>query len=125
MRTFLRLIQIIFGTSCNDIFLMRKIVFQHLRKSQDFWLKASVYSYQTKHDYTKSILKLCMLVQLIQNYICIGIFAEIDTDTHTFTAGMVVKVGNSVDFLFTYQLGNLFNQAGFINQIRKFCDNDT
>ena len=125
MRTFLCLIQIIFGTSCNDIFLMSKIVFQHLRKCQDFRLKTSVYGYQAKHNYAKSILKLCMLVQLIQNYICIGIFAEIDTDTHTFTAGMVVKVGNSVDFLFTYQLGDLFDQAGFINQIRKFCDNDT
>ena len=125
MRTFLCLIQIIFGTSCNDIFLMSKIVFQHLRKCQDFRLKASVYGYQAKHDHTKCVLKLCMLVQLVQNYICIGIFAEIDTDTHTFTAGMVVKVGNSVDFLFTYQLGDLFNQAGFINQIRKFCDNDT
>ena len=125
MRTFLRFIQIIFGTSCNDVFLMRKVVFQHFRKCQDFRLKASVYGYQAKHDHTKCVLKLCMLVQLVQNYICIGIFAEIDADTHTFTAGMVVKVGNSVDLLFTYQLCDLFDQTCFIYQIRKLCHNDT
>ena len=61
----------------------------------------------------------------IQDYIGIGVFTEIDTDTHTFTAGMVVKVGNSVDFLFTYQLCDFFDQTCFIYQIRKLSHNDT
>ena len=33
-------------------------------------------------------------------------------------------MGNSVNSLVFYQLRNLLNQAGFINHIRNFCDND-
>ena len=65
-----------------------------------------------------------MLIQLIQNYICIGIFAQIYTDTHSFTAGMIVQVCNSVDFFVTDKLCDLFYQAGLIYQIRKFCNNN-
>ena len=100
-------------------------MFEHLRERQYLRLKASVYCYQAQHDNAKSILKLCMLVQLIQDYICIGIFAEIDTDTHTFTAGMVIQVCDSVDFLVSYKLSDLFDQTGFINKIWKFRNDNT
>ena len=100
-------------------------MFEHLRERQYLRLKASVYCYQTQHDNAKSILQLCMLVQLIQNYIGIGIFAKIDTDTHTFTAGMVIQVCDSIDFLVSYKLSDLFDQAGFIYKVRKFCNDNT
>ena len=66
-----------------------------------------------------------MLIQLIQNYIGIGIFAQIYTDTHSLTAGMVVQVCNSVNFFVTDKLCDLFDQAGLVYQIRKLCDNNT
>ena len=66
-----------------------------------------------------------MFIQLIQNYIRIGIFTKIDTDTHTFTAGMVIQVCDSIDFLVSYKLGNLFDQTGFINKIWKFRNDNT
>ena len=125
MRTFLCFIQIIFCPSCHNIFLMCKIIFEHLRERQHLRLKASVYCYQAQHDHTKGILKLCMLVQLIQDYIRIGIFTKIDTDTHTFTAGMVIQVCDSIDFLVSYKLGNLFDQTGLINKIWKFRNDNT
>ena len=66
-----------------------------------------------------------MLVQLIQDYIGIGIFAKVDTDTHALTTGMVIQVCDSVDFLVSYKLGNLLDQAGFINKIWKFRNDNT
>ena len=41
---------------------------------------------QCKHDHTKCILKLCMLVKLVQNDIRVHISSQFDADTHTFTA---------------------------------------
>jgi len=104
---------------------MCKIIFKHFRKCQYLRLKASVYSHQTQHDHTKGILKLCMLVQLIQDYIGIGIFAKVNTDTHALTAGMVIQVCDSVDFLVSYKLSDLFDQTGFINKIWKFRNDNT
>ena len=66
-----------------------------------------------------------MFIQLIQDYIGIGIFTKIDTDTHTFTAGMIIQVCDSIDFLVSYKLGNLFDQTGFVYQIRKFRNDNT
>ena len=125
MRTFLCFIQIVLCSSCHNIFLMCKIIFKHFRERQYLRLKASIHCYQTQHDHTKGILKLCMLVQLIQNYIRIGIFTKIDTDTHTFTAGMVIQVCDSIDFLVSYKLGNLFDQTCLINKIWKFRNDNT
>ena len=125
MRTFLCFIQIVLCSSCHNIFLMCKIMFEHLRKRQHLRLKASVHCYQTQHDHTKGILKLCMLVQLIQNYIGIGIFAKINTDTHALTAGVVIQVCDSIDFLVSYKLSDLFDQAGFIYKVWKFCNDNT
>ena len=66
-----------------------------------------------------------MLVQLIQDYIGIGIFAKVDTDTHALTTGMVIQVCDSVDFLVSYKLSDLFDQTGFINKIWKFRNDNT
>ena len=125
MRTFLCFIQIIFCPSCHNIFLMCKIIFEHLRERQHLRLKASVYCYQTQHDHTKGILQLCMFIQLIQNYIRIGIFTKIDTDTHTFTAGMVIQVCDSIDLFITDKLCDLLDKACLIYKVWKLCDYDT
>ena len=57
-----------------------------------------------------------MLIQLIQNYICIVIFAQIYTYTHSFTAGMIVQVCNSVDFFVTDKLCDLFYQEDVVTR---------
>ena len=124
MSTFLCFIQIVSGPSCNYIFLVGKIVFQHFRKRKNLWFQTAIGGNQTKHDHTKSILKLCMLVQLIQDYISIGIFAEINTDTHTLSAGMVIQIRDSVNFFISYQFGNFLYKTCFVYQIWKFCNNN-
>ena len=125
MSTLLCLIQIIFRSSCYDIFLMCKVMFKHLRKSQNFRLKTSVYRNQTQHDHTKSILKLCMLIQLVENNICISISAQINTDTHSLTAGVIIQICNSVNLFVPHKLCNLLDQTCFIYKIRKFCNDNT
>ena len=61
---------------------MFQIMIQDFQKTHNLRLIID----QGKHDHTKGILKLCMLVQLVQNDIRIHISSQFDADTHTFTA---------------------------------------
>ena len=103
---------------------MCKILLKHLRKSQDLRLKASVYGNKAKHDHAKCILKLCMLIKLVQDNICIGISAEVDADAHSLTAGVVIQVCDSVNLLVADKFCDLFDQTGFVYEVWKFCDNN-
>ena len=38
---------------------------------------------------------------------------------------MVIQSGDTVYFLFFYQICDFFDQSGFVDQIRKFGDNNT
>ena len=58
MGTLFRFIQIVFSSSCNNILLMLQIMLQHLKNIHDLRLII----YQSKHDHTERILKLCMFI---------------------------------------------------------------
>ena len=79
-------VQIIFCSSGYYIFLMSQIVFQHFFQIHNLWLIIN----KSQHDHTESILQLCMFIQLIQDNIGICVFSQINTNTHTFTAGVIV-----------------------------------
>ena len=98
-----------------------QIMCQHFKKAHNFWFIIC----KSKHNYTKSILKLSMFVEMIQYNIWIYIFTELNIDSHTFTAGFISDVCNSINFLFFYKFRDFFNQTGFVNHIWKFCNNDT
>ena len=120
MRPLLRFVEVVSGSSCHHIFLMPQIQLQHIQKIQNFRLLI----HQSQHNHPEGILQLGMLVELIQDHIGVGVPAQLDTDAHTLPVGMIVNGGNSVDLLFSHQLRHFFNQAGFIYQIGKLCDND-
>ena len=115
MCTFFCFVEFVLCTSCNNIFLMSQIMLEHLQKIQNFRL----FVYQCKHGHTKGILQLCMFIQLIQNYIRIGIFTKIDTDTHTFTAWFICDRCDSVNLFITYQFCHFFDQSGLVYHIRQ------
>ena len=95
MISFLCFVQIIFGSSGNDIFLMLQVISQHIQQIHDLRLIVD----QRQHDHTKSILQLCMLVQLIQNNIGIGILTKFDNYADTFTVRLISDICDTVDFL--------------------------
>ena len=65
-----------------------------------------------------------MLVQKVQYYICICIFSQINTDPHAFTAGVIVKICNSINLFISYKLRDLRDQTCFIYQVWKFRNNN-
>ena len=118
-------IQIVLCSSANNILLMFQIILQHLFQVQNFRFHASMIRNKGKHDHAKSILQLCMFVEQVQDHIGIGIFTEIDADTHTFTAGMVIQVCDSIDLFITDKLCDLLDKACLIYKVWKLCDYDT
>ena len=58
MSSFFCLVEVVFNTTCHNIFLMCQVVLKHLKKVHDFRL----FIYKCKHVYTKGILHLSMLV---------------------------------------------------------------
>ena len=120
MSTLFCFIQIISGSSGYHFFLMLQVIGEHLQKIHDHWLVII----QSQHNHAKSILQLGMLIELIQNYVGIYITAQFDIDPHTFSAGFICQRCDTIDFLFFYQICNLFNQSGFIYQIRQLCNDD-
>ena len=95
MISFLCFVQIIFGSSGNDIFLMLQVISQHIQQIHNFRLIVD----QRQHYHTKSILQLCMLVQLIQNNIGIGILTKLNDHADTFTVGFITDICDTIDFL--------------------------
>ena len=125
MGTFLCFIQIILCSSGNNILLMSQIIFRSLSGFNTFGSKASSLQEPDKHDNAKSILQLCMFIQLIQNYIGIGIFTKINTDTHTLTAGMVIQVCNSIDLFITDKLCDLSIRRALFTRYGKLGNDNT
>ena len=80
MCTLLCLIQVVFGSSGYNIFLMGKIMLQKLFQIQHLRYQTVTLRNHAKHDYAKGILQLGMLVQLIQNNVCVGILTKINAD---------------------------------------------
>ena len=114
------LVQIILCPSGNHIFLMIQIMLQHFQKTHNLRSIA----YQSQHDHTKGILKLSMFIKLVQNHIGICISSQFNTDTHTFSVGMIVDRRNTINFLISYQFCDFLNKPCFIDHIRKFCNDD-
>ena len=99
---------------------MFQVISQHIQQIHDLRLIVD----QRQHDHTKSILKLCMLVQLIQNNIGIGILTKLNNHADTFTVGFITDICDTVDLFQFYQLSNLDDQIGLIDHIWQFGGND-
>ena len=61
MLALLGLVEVVFGASRDDFFLVQKIVVEHLQKVQDLRLVV----YQGKHDHAEGVLHLRVLVEVI------------------------------------------------------------
>ena len=125
MRTLLCLVQVIFGSSGHNIFLMGKIMLQKLFQIQYLRYQAVALGNHAKHDYAKGILQLGMLVQLIQHNVCVGILTKINADPHALTAGMIVQVCNSVNLLIADKFCDFLDQTCLIYQVWKLCNDNT
>ena len=120
MRSFFCFVEIISGSPGNHIFLMYQIILQHIQKIK----YPRLIIYKSQHDDSKCILQLCMLVKLIQDHRRTDVFTQLNVDSHTFAAGFISDISNSVYLFFFYQVRNFFDQTRLIDHIRKFRHNN-
>ena len=61
---------------------------------------------------------------MIQYDLGIDIAPELNADTHALAVGLITQIGDAVDLFIFYKLGDLGDQTGFVNEIRKLRYND-
>ncbi len=64
------------------------------------------------------------LVELVEHYVGIGILTQFYHDAHTLACvRLVVEVGDTVEFLVIYKLGDIFDKLGFVNAVGYLANN--
>ena len=65
-----------------------------------------------------------MLVKIIEDHSGVRIALQVHHNAHTVAVGFIADVGNIFKLLLAHQLGDLFNQAGFVDLVRNLRNND-
>ncbi len=99
---------------------MLQVVVQQLKNIQNLWLII----HKRQHNHTEGILQLCVLVELVQDDICVGVAAQLNNDAHALAAGVVIDGRNAVYFFVTDKLGDLLDQPCLVDHVGKFSDDD-
>ena len=79
---------------------------------------------QCQQLYSKGGLQGCVFVELVENLLRLGSALQFNHDAHTIPVRLITHVGDRVDLAFPVQFGNAFDQAGFIQLVRNFINND-
>ena len=120
MGALFRLVQVILCPSCDYLFLVLQIIFQHIQDIHDLWLII----HKRQHDHSECILELGMLIELVEDHIGIDVAAQLDADPHPLTAGLVAQIRDPVYFFIFHKLCDLLDQPCLIYHERKLCHDD-
>ena len=83
------LFEIILCTAGNNVFLVLDVVIECFLKAYKLRFELAVcVRYESEHVSAASILKRAVLVELVENYVCISVFLKLDNDTN-----LLVTVG--------------------------------
>ena len=104
------------SSSLNNLLLELDILAKDFTKSKCLWLSV----YENEHIHSTGVLKLCILVKLIKNYLQISITTALDNNSHTCTATLVANACNSLNSLILYKVNHLFDKLTLIYHIRNF-----
>src|SRR4029079_8704738 len=74
--------------------------------------------------YAERLLHRCKLVEVIQHDVRDRVAFQLDHDAHAFPIRFIPQVRNPLELLVIDQLGNSFEQLGFIDLIRNLGDHD-
>ena len=121
MGPFLRLVQLILGSTDDDVFLMLDIVFEDILQAQ----RPRDPVDQGDHDDAEVGLHLCVLVELVQHHLRDGVFLEFDDETHALPVGLVPDTRYLRDLLLTGEFGDLLVKLGLVDLIGKLGHDET
>lgn len=120
MGALLGLLQIILRAAADDFILELDVLLYHLFQGHD--LRHLMVDGQ--HDDAHGILQLGVLVQLVQDDLCVGVLADVHHDAHTLAVGLIVQAGDALDALFLHEVGHVLDETGLVDHIRNFRNDD-
>ena len=120
MGSLLRFVEVVFRPSCDNILLMLQVILEHIKNVHDLRLIV----HEGEHDHTERILKLCMLIQLVQDDIRVHIAPQFNTDPHSLSAGLVTQVCDSVNLFISHKLRDLLDEPCLIHHKRQLGHDD-
>ena len=117
----LGLFQLICRAAADDLELEVQIALHHGLQAHD--LGHAVI--QRQHDYTHGVLQLGVAVELVQHYLRVGVFLDLDQDLHAGAAGgQVVQVTDALNALIFDQVADGFQQAGLVDHVGDLGDHN-
>ena len=116
MISFFRFAEIIPGTSGDNILLMLQIFLKDLKKIEYLGLVIN----KSQHDNTKRCLKICMLIELVEHNIGIGILPQFYDNSYTFSVTLISYIRDAIDLLKLDELGNLDLKICLVDHVRNF-----
>ena len=77
-----------------------------------------------QQDHAETFLHGGVLVELVKHDLGFGAALQLDDDAHSIAITFVADVGDVVDDLVVDEVGNAFDEPGFVYLIRNFGDDD-
>ncbi len=79
---------------------------------------------QRDHVDAEHTLQRRLLVQVVQHHVAQFAFAQLDHDAHAVLVRLVPEFTDAFDAFLTNQIGNLFDETGFVDLVRQFGDDN-
>ena len=118
--TFLCLLQVKLGAAYSHIVTMLHEVLHTFLQRQQTW--ASLHQSDTVHRERR--LHCSHLIQLVEDYIGIGIALHVYYDTHTLTSRLVVNVRYASNLALLHEVGNASHEVGLVYAVRNLSDDN-
>ena len=120
MRAVTRLAEQEFGTAGDDLFAEIDEGRDHILDVHQF--RAA--TIEGNHVATEGRLHRGEPPQLVEHNLAHRIALQLDHNAHAVAVGLIAQIGNTLDPLFTHQIGDLFDQRRFVDLIRNFGDDN-
>ena len=118
MGSFLSLSQVVIGSAADNFCLEVDVICNNFFKSEYFGLTV----HQCKQDNAYRVLKLGIVIQLIQNHVCVGVSFKLHNDFHTVSVAFVAEYGDAFDTLVPHKISYIFQQSRFVYHVGDFCN---
>ena len=116
----LGLVQVVLGAPADDLVLELDIPLQHGLEAHHLGHAAV----QRQQVDAHGVLQLGVAVELVQHHLGVGLFLQLDDDPHAVAVGLVVQIADSLDPLVFYQVRNALDEAGLVDHVGNFGDDD-
>ena len=80
--------------------------------------------YKGKHDNGAGVLKLCVLIELVEDYLTVRVLAVLHDHFKTVTSAFVTDFGNALDTLLMDEVRHSFDKLRLLHHVGDFGDDN-